>query len=84
MTSSGGSPLEFHNIQEIVDIELMFEVICLCFLVFLSSFQMIRKEEINSKTGESSKLLLYYCAIVKYMCLFFDQLTSYLPNQVSR
>ncbi len=42
------------------------------------------KEEIHSKTGESSKLLLYYCAIVKYMCLFFYQFTSYLPNQVSR
>ncbi len=72
--SSGGGPLEFDNIQEIVDIELMFEVICMffcCFFVFLSSFQMIRKEEIHSKTGESSKLLLYYCAIVKYMCLFF-------------
>ncbi len=45
---------------------------------------MIRKRGNNSKTGQSSTLLLYYCAIVKYMCLFFDQLTSYLPNQVSR
>ncbi len=62
------------------------------FCVFLSSLQMIRKRGNNSKTGESSKLLLYYCAIVKYILyilyiqkyLFSDQLTSYLPNQVSR
>ncbi len=74
------------NIQEIIDIEWMFELICMfvLFFVFLSSFQMIRKEEINSKMGESSKLLLYYSAIVKYMCLFCDQLTSYLPIQVSK
>ncbi len=53
-------------------------------LVFLSLLQMIRKRGNNSKTGESSKLLLYYCAIVKYMCLFFDHLTCYLPHRVSR
>ncbi len=66
MMSSGGGPLEFDNIQEIVDIELMFEVICMffcCFFVFLSSFQMIRKEETNNKTGESTKLLLYHYPI---------------------
>ncbi len=34
MMSSGGSPLEFHNIQHIVDIELMFELICMFFLSF--------------------------------------------------
>ncbi len=38
MTSSGGGPLEFDNIQEIVDIELMFEVICMFFVVFLSFY----------------------------------------------
>ncbi len=27
MMSSWGGPLEFHNIQEIADIELMFEII---------------------------------------------------------
>ncbi len=72
------------NIQEIIDIEWLFELICMFFCVFLSSLQMIRKRGNNSKKGESSKLLLYYCAIVKYMCLFLYQLTSYLPNQVSR
>ncbi len=53
------------NIQEIIDIEWMFELICMfvLFFVFLSSFQMIRKEEINNKTGESTKLLLYYYPI---------------------
>ncbi len=70
------------NVQEIIDIEWLFELICMFFV--LSSLQMIGKRGNNSKTGESSKLLLYYCAIVKYMCLFFDQLSSYLPNQVSR
>ncbi len=82
------------NIQEIIDIEWSFELISMFYLslfidlfillVFLSFLQIIRKKGYNSKTGESSKLLLYYCAIVKYMCLFLDQLTSYLPNQVSR
>ncbi len=38
MTSSGGGPREFYNIQEIVDIELMFEVICMFFVVFLSFY----------------------------------------------
>ncbi len=61
MMSSGGGPLEFHNIQEIVDIELMFEFICM--FCFFSSFQLIRKEETNNKTGEITKLLLYYYTI---------------------
>ncbi len=78
------------NIQEIIDIEWMFELICMfvCFLSFYPhskwSGKWSGKEEINSKMGESSKLLLYYSAIVKYMCLFCDQLTSYLPIQVSK
>ncbi len=73
MTSSGGvlniikfkreivGPLEFDNIQEIVDIELMFEVICMFFFFFfLSSFQIIRKEETNNK---QEKVLNYYYTI---------------------
>ncbi len=64
MTSPGDGPLGFHNIQEIVDIELMFELICMFFLfIFLSSFQIIRKKETNNKTGESTKVLLYYYTI---------------------
>ncbi len=64
----------------------MFELICM-FVLFLSFYPHSKwsgKEEINSKMGESSKLLLCYSAIVKYMCLFCDQLTSYLPIQVSK
>ncbi len=53
----GGGPIQFHNIQEMVDIELTFELIC---MFFLSSLQMIRKEEIDNKTAESTTLLLYY------------------------
>ncbi len=34
MMSSRGGPLEFQNIQEIVDIELMFELICMFFFFF--------------------------------------------------
>ncbi len=59
MTSSWGGPLEFHNIQEIVDIKLMFELIaCFIFYFFnlLSSLQMIRNEE-YSKT---EKVVNYY------------------------
>ncbi len=53
------------NIQEIIDIEWMFELICMfvCFLSFYPHSKLSGKEEINSKTGESSKLLLYYSAI---------------------
>ncbi len=87
MTSTGGGPLEFHNIQEIVDIKLMFELICMfvlffVFLALIPNDQEKRKSTV--KWEESSKLLLYYSAIVKYMCLFCDQLTSYLPIQVSK
>ncbi len=89
MTSSGGvlniikfkreivGPLEFDNIQEIVDIELMFEVICMFFFFFLSSFQIIRKEETNNK---QEKVLNYYYITILYnskthvnSSLLFDQ-----------
>ncbi len=83
MTSSGGGPLEFDNIQEIIDIELMFEVICMffcCFFVFLSSFQIIRKEETNNK---QEKVLNYYYITILYnskthvnSSLLFDQFIS--------
>ncbi len=80
MTSSGGGPLEFDNIQEIVDIELMFEVICMFFVVFLSSFQIIRIEETNNK---QEKVLNYYYITILYnskthvnRSLLFDQFIS--------
>ncbi len=52
MTSSGGGPLEFDNIQEIVDIELMFEVICMFFLLSFYSHSKLsekRKPTINRR-----------------------------------
>ncbi len=83
MTSSGGSPLEFDNIQEIADIEMMFEVSCMFFFfffVFLSSFQIIRKEETNNK---QEKVLNYYYITILYnskmhvnSSLLFDQFIS--------
>ncbi len=60
MTSSGGGTLEFHNIQEIVDIDV-------CFLSFYPHYKLSGKEETNNKTGESTKLLLYYYIVVKRM-----------------
>ncbi len=62
MMSSGGGPLEFDNIQEIVDIELMFEVICMFFLSFYLHSKWSEKRN-QQQTGESSKLLLYYYTI---------------------
>ncbi len=59
------------NIQEIIYIEWLFELICMfsfCLFIIITNDQEKRK---YSKTGESSKLLVYYCAIVKYMCIFF-------------
>ncbi len=66
MMSSWGGPLKIHNIQEIVEIELMFEHICMFFfVVFLSSLQMIRKEETNNKKGESTKhITILYSSIM--------------------
>ncbi len=39
------------NIQEIIDIEWLFELIYMFFFVFLPSLQMIRKRGNNGKTG---------------------------------
>ncbi len=78
------------NIQEI-DIEWMFELTCmfvgLFFVLFFCLFILIPNDhEKRKSTVKQEKVLnyYYYCAIVKYICLFFDQLTSYLPNQVYR
>ncbi len=83
MASSLDGPLEFHNMQEIVDIELMFWLICkfvFVFFVFLSSLQIIRKEETNYKTG---KVKNYYYITILYSSkthetssLLFDQFIS--------
>ncbi len=44
MTSSGGGPFDFHNIQEIEDIELMFELICKFFYIY-SFFILITNDQ---------------------------------------
>ncbi len=49
------------NIQEIIDIEMMFELICMLLFVFLSSLQMITKRGNNSTTGES--INYYYITV---------------------
>ncbi len=83
MTSSWGGPLEFHYIQEIVDIELMFELIYMFIFIysFLFSLQMVWKEETNNKTGELTKLLLNYYTLYSSKThvnssLLFDQFIS--------
>ncbi len=78
MTSSLLFDQFFSNIQEIIDIANLFASF---FFAFYHHYKLSGNEEITVK---QEKVLLYYCAIVKYMCLFFYQLTSYLPNQVSR
>jgi len=55
MTSSYYDPFGFHNIQEIVDIRLIFEIICMFyFILILSSFQMMRKEETNNNRRKNA------------------------------
>ncbi len=50
------------NIQEIIDIEWLFELIC----IFLFAY---RKRANNSKTGENSKLLLYKNVSISMECV---------------
>ncbi len=65
MTSSRGGPLEFHNIQEIVDIDWWLNLFaCFYLSLFIYLFillvfypQMIRKIGNNSKT---EKVVTYY------------------------
>ncbi len=62
MTSSGDGPLEFHNIQEIVDIELMFELICMffCFFYFYPHYKLSEKRK---PTLKQEKVQNYYYTI---------------------
>ncbi len=56
----GGGPLEFHNIQEIVDIKLMFELICM-FVCFFSLFILIPNDQEKRKsTVKREKVVIYY------------------------
>ncbi len=63
MTPSWGGPLEFHNIQEIVDIELMFELICMFVFVFLSFYPHYKLSEKKKPTIKQEKVQNYYYTI---------------------
>ncbi len=52
----GGGPLEFHNIQEIVDIKLMFELFA-CLFVFLSFYPHSKWSEKRKSTIKQEKVL---------------------------
>ncbi len=58
----GGGPLEFHNIQEIVDIKLMFELIYM-FVCFLSFYPHSKWSEKRKSTIKQEKVLNYYYII---------------------
>ncbi len=65
MTSSWGGPLKFHNIQEIVDIELIFELICM--FVFLLIFYPHYKRSENRKPAiKQEKVQNYYYITILY------------------
>ncbi len=80
--SSGGGPLEFHNSQEIVDIELML-LICMFVFVFLSFYPHSKWSEKRKPTIKQEKVLNYYYITILYSSkthvnssLLFDQLIS--------
>ncbi len=86
MTSSGGGPLEFHNIQEIVDIELMFELICMLLFFFLSFYPQSKLSEKRKLTIKQEKVLNHYYITILYSSkthvnssLLFDQFISNIP-----
>ncbi len=62
MTSSWGGPLEFHNIQEIVDIELMFELICM-FFCFLSIILITNDQETRKYSKTEKEVNYYYITV---------------------
>ncbi len=54
------------HIQEILDIKLMFELICMFFIYlfyFYPHYKWSEKRKTNNKTGESTKRLLNYYTI---------------------
>ncbi len=78
----GGGPLEFHNIQEIVDIKLMFELIYM-FVCFLSFYPHSKWSEKRKSTIKQEKVLNYYYITILYSSkthvnssLLFDQFIS--------
>ncbi len=88
MTSSGGGPLEFHNIQEMVDIELMFELICMFFL-FILFYPHYKWSEKRKPTIKQKKVQNYYYITILYSSkmhvnssLLFDQFISNIQEIV--
>ncbi len=82
MTSSWGGPLEFHNIQEILDIELIFELICMfvCFCLFIL---ITKRSEKRKSTIKQEKAQHFYYITTLYnskthvtSSLLFDQFIS--------
>ncbi len=61
-----GGPLELHNIQEIVDIELTFELICMfvCFLFFF--YPHYKRLEKRKPTIKQEKVQNYYYITILY------------------
>ncbi len=77
-----GAYYEFHNIQEKVDIELMFELICMfvCFLSFYPHYKLLEKRK---PTIKQEKVQNYYYITILYSSkthvtssLLFDQFIS--------
>ncbi len=65
MTSSRGGPLGFHNIQEIVDIELMFELISMFFYLFFF-YPHYKWSEKRKPTIKQEKVQNYYYITILY------------------
>ncbi len=64
MMSSWGGPLKIHNIQEIVEIELMFEHICMFFFVFFyPHYKLSEKRKPTIKQEKVQNILLYYIVV---------------------
>ncbi len=65
MMSSWGGPLEFHNIQEIVDIELIFELICM-FVCFIFFYPHYKRSENRKPAIKQEKVQIYYYITILY------------------
>ncbi len=65
MTSSWGGPLESHNIQEILDIELIFKRICM-FVCFLSFYPHYKRSEKRKSTIKQEKVQHFYYITTLY------------------
>ncbi len=83
MTSPGGDPLELHNIQEIVDIDLMFKLICMFFFYLFFFYPHYKWSKKRKPTIKHDKLQHYFYINILYsskthvtISLLFDQFIS--------